>query len=207
VNVPPPRSELTPPPAGEVDALVDRAQEGDTAAFRQLFRANVERVHRLVYRLVGPSADVEDLVQAVFVEGFRSLPAFRGEALFSTWLGRIAVRVTMRAIRRRPPRMLPLEAAGDLPRGDPGPEQLVHDREGLARMDRLLAGLKPKRRTAFVLHVLEGHSMEEISAMVGASIAAVKVRVHDARRDLERGARRDPWFGDWLRRGRGEQRA
>jgi RNA polymerase sigma factor (sigma-70 family) len=195
----PPRSDATPPArpgAGDVDVLVDRARAGDPAAFRSLFAAHVERVHRLVYRLVGPAGDVDDLVQSVFVEGFRSLPAFRGEALFSTWLGRIAVRLTMRSFRRRRPRMLSLDAAGDVPRSDPGPDQLAEDREGLARLDGLLARIKPKRRTAFVLHVLEGHSMEEIAAMVGASVAAVKVRVHDARRDLERGAGRDPWFAE-----------
>ena len=186
--------------------MVALARAGDPAAFRQLFRANVARIHRLVYRLVGPAHDVEDLVQTVFVEGFRSLPAFRGESLFSTWLGRIAVRVTMHSVRRRRAPTLPLDAAGELPSGAPPPDQTVHERDGLARMDRMLAALKPKRRTAFVLHVLEGHSMEEISAMVGASVAAVKVRVHDARRDLERGARRDPWFSEWLGGGRGEQR-
>ena len=203
----PSRSDPAVPPPGDVESVVDRARHGDAAAFRQLFGANVERVHRLVFRLVGPSADVEDLVQTVFIEGFRSLPAFRGEALFSTWLGRIAVRVTMRAVRRRLPRALPLDAAADVPRHEPGPEQIADDREGLARLDRLLATLKPKRRTAFVLHVLEGHSMEEIAAMVGASVPAVKVRVHDARRDLERGARRDSWFADWLPKGQKEGRS
>jgi RNA polymerase sigma-70 factor (ECF subfamily) len=186
------------PPAPEVTALVDGARRGEPAAFRELFRLHHARVHRVVYRLVGPSADLDDLVQTVFVEGFRSLPAFRGDALFSTWLGRIAVRVTMRAVKRPRLATTPLEASADAEHGGAGPEQTAADREGLRRLDEMLAALRPKRRAAFVLHVLEGYSMEEISVMVGASVAAVKVRLHDARREIERRAARDPWFAEWL---------
>ena len=60
-------------------------------------------MHRVVRRMVGARPDVEDLVQTTFVEAFRSLPDFRGDALFSTWLTRIAVRATLRAARRRDP--------------------------------------------------------------------------------------------------------
>jgi len=186
------------PPTQVVAALVEGARRGEAAAFRELFRLHHGRVYRLVHRLAGRSLDLDDLVQTVFVEGFRALPAFRGDALFSTWLGRIAVRVTMRAVRRPRLTTTPLELAGDPEHGGAGPERTAADREGLARLDGMLAALRPKPRTAFVLHVLEGYSMEEIAVMVGASVAAVKVRVHDARREIERRALRDPWFAEWL---------
>jgi RNA polymerase sigma-70 factor (ECF subfamily) len=186
------------PPPHEVLALVEGARRGEATAFRELFRLHHERVHRVVYRLAGRSADVDDLVQTVFVEGFRSLPGFRGDALFSTWLGRIAVRVTMHAVKR--PRLVtsPLEDVAEPADWAGGPEQSASDREGLRRLDHLLSALRPKRRVAFVLHVLEGYSLEEIAVMVGASVAAVKVRLHDARHELERRARKDPWFKEWL---------
>ena len=91
------------PPAPQVAALVDRARHRDPAAFRDLFHAHVGSVQRVVRRMIGPRPEVEDLVQTAFVEAFRSLPDFRGDALFSTWLTRIAMRVTMRAARRRHP--------------------------------------------------------------------------------------------------------
>ena len=68
----------------------------------------------------------------------------------------------------------------------PGPEQVAAARETLALVEALLAELRPKRRAAFVLHVLEGDSMEEVAAILSASTSAVKVRVHDARRHIER---------------------
>jgi RNA polymerase sigma-70 factor (ECF subfamily) len=192
------RPEAEAAGAVDVGALVERARRGDRDAFRALFRLHVGRVHRLVYRLVGPSADVEDIVQTVFVEGFRSLPAFRGESLFSTWLGRIAARVSMRARKRPRLQLVPLAGAEDQPHGTPGPERSAEAREGLARLDRLLDQLSPKRRAAFVLHALEGYSMEEVAAMLGAGVSAVKVRVHDARKELERQARRDPYFASFF---------
>jgi RNA polymerase sigma factor (sigma-70 family) len=104
----------------------------------------------------------------------------------------------MHAVRKPRLRTTPLELAGDAEHGGAGPEQTAADREGLARLDGMLASLRPKPRVAFVLHVLEGYSMEEIAAMVSASVAAVKVRVHDARREIERRARKDAWFAEWL---------
>lgn len=175
-------------------AIIARARAGEPDAYQALFRLHVARVHRLVHRLAGPSADLDDLVQTVFVEGFRSLPAFRGEALFSTWLGRIAVRVTGRHRRRPALRLVPLDQAGPVRRDTPGPELGVDARRRLAHLDAMLAALSTKRRTAFVLHVLEGHPVEEVAAMLGTSVSAVKVRVHDARREIERRARRDPLF-------------
>jgi RNA polymerase sigma-70 factor, ECF subfamily len=173
-------------------ALIARARAGEPAAYQSLFRLHVTRMHRLVHRLAGPSADLEDLVQTVFVEGFRSLPAFRGEALFSTWLGRIAVRVVSKHRRRPALRLVPLEDAGPVRRDTPGPELSLDARRRVAQLDGLLARLSLKRRSAFVLHVLEGHPIEEVAAMLGASVSAVKVRIHDARREIERQARRDP---------------
>jgi RNA polymerase sigma-70 factor, ECF subfamily len=188
-------------PLGEVGALVEGARGGDPAAFRQLFRLHVAKIHRIVYRLVGPSADLDDLVQTVFVEGFRSLPTFRGESLFSTWLGRIAVRVTMRAVKRPALWLVPLEAVDEQAAAEaPTPHDHASQQQGLDRLDQLLSALKPKKRAAFVLHVLEGYSIEETAAIVGASVAAVKVRIHDARRELERRARRDPWFAEIIAR-------
>ena len=196
-------SSASPVAPGEVAALVDRARNNDGAAFRGLFQAHVAGVHRIVYRLVGPVPDLDDLVQTVFVEAFRSLPAFRGEALFSTWLARIAVRVTMHHVRRRPPHALSLDESAESRFDAAGPERTVAAREGLAILDGVLAELRPKRRAAFVLHVLEGYSMEEVGAILNASTAAIKVRVHDARRFIEKRCRRDPCLVELLAAGRG----
>jgi RNA polymerase sigma-70 factor (ECF subfamily) len=180
-----------------IQGYVQRAQSGDPEGHKQLFRLSVRRLHRLVYRLAGPGADVDDLVQAIFVEAFRALPGFRGEAAFFTWLSRIAVRTTLRQRRRAGPRTLPFdEGSEDL--GASSPERLSDARRALARFDAILATLSEKRRVAFVLHVLEGHSLAEVAALLDASVAAVKVRIHDARIAIERQARCDPYLAHYL---------
>lgn len=190
-------------PAPEVTALVDRARRRDPEAFRDLFQAHVGAVHRVVRRMVGGRPDVDDLVQTAFVEAFRSLPDFRGDALFSTWLTRITVRVTLRAARRRHP-TASLDDVAEPVSAAPGPERVTAARETLALVESLLAELRPKRRAAFVLHVLEGYSMEEVAAILSASTSAIKVRVHDARRHIEKRLRQNPGMAETLSHGRGD---
>jgi RNA polymerase sigma-70 factor (ECF subfamily) len=180
------------PVAPEVAALLERARRSDAAACRELFQRHVAGVHRVVRRIAGATGDVDDLVQTTFVEAFRSLPLFRGDALFSTWLTRIAVRVSLRAGRRRMPRALSLDEVMEPVADLPGPERVTAAREALAVVETLLAELRPKRRAAFALHVLEGYSMEEAAAILNASVAAVKVRIHDARRHIEKRLKRTP---------------
>ena len=190
------------PPAPEVAALVDRARRRDPQAFRDLFQTHVGTVHRVVRRMVGARPDVDDLVQTAFFEAFRSLPDFRGDALFSTWLTRITVRVTLRAARRRHT-AASLDDVAEPASTTPGPERVTAARETLALVESLLAELRPKRRAAFVLHVLEGYSMEEVAAIMSASTSAIKVRVHDARRYIEKRLRQNPGMAETLTGGGG----
>jgi RNA polymerase sigma-70 factor, ECF subfamily len=176
---------------------VRRAQTGDPEAYRTLFRLYIRRVHGLVRRMVGPQGDVDDLVQIIFTQAFRSLPSFRGDSSFYTWLGRIAIRTSMRHGRQARPATVPLDQIPDQGTGI-SPERSSEARQALARFDAILAGLSEKRRAAFVLHVLQGHSLEEVAAMLDVRVGAVKVRIHDARVEIERQARRDPCLVHYL---------
>lgn len=187
--------------APEVVALLERARRRDHAAFGELFRAHVRGVHRVIRRIAGARTEVEDLVQTTFVEAFRSLPDFRGDALFSTWLARIAVRVSLRAARGRVRAQVSLEDAVEPAAEGPDPERIAAARQTLATVEVLLAELRPKRRAAFVLHVLEGYSMDEVAAMLNASTGAVKVRVYEARRQIERRLASPRGGGRWLAAG------
>jgi RNA polymerase sigma-70 factor (ECF subfamily) len=181
----------------DVADYVRRAQAGDPEGHKQLFRLHVRRLHGLVRRLAGPGSDVEDLVQTIFVQAFRALPGFRAEAAFYTWLCRIAVRTTLRHARQARPRDLAMNEAAEVA-PSASPEGASDARRALARFDAILAALSDKRRTAFVLHVLQGHSLEEVAELVDARVGAVKVRIHDARVEIERQARRDPYLAHYL---------
>lgn len=174
---------------GRVDddeELVRRCREGDRAAFIQLFRRHRDDVVRLVHRMLGPSADLEDMVQEVFLQVHRSVAAFKGTARFSTWLYRVTVNVVLmhrRSARSRPKFALEAEAP-PMVDGKPLPDELVARDARVKAFYHLLDRLSEKKRTVFVLHEIEGLAPSEIAALVGAPVLTVRTRLFYARREV-----------------------
>jgi RNA polymerase sigma-70 factor (ECF subfamily) len=184
-SVPPVRADASSRAPDEDLPLVRRAASGDRQAFDELYRLRVDAVHRQLSRLVGPDPEREDLVQLVFLEAFRGLPTFRGDATFSTWLYRIVVNAAYEHLRRRRRRARPITPE-DLDLAGPARsrEEWAGERQQLARLLGLLDRIKPKKRIAFVLRVVEGLSLDEIARLVGARPPAVAQRVRHAQREL-----------------------
>ncbi len=180
--------------AADVDVLVARAQRGDRWAFTELFRRHRTDVSRLVYRMMGPSADMEDIVQEVFLQVHRSIGEFRGQAKFSTWLHRVTVNVVLMA--RRAARSRPV-LTGETPTEYEPDAGLAPDEDAMRRrridaFRRLLDRLPEKKRTVFELHELEGKSPAEISEIVDAPVLTVRTRLFYARRELAAMIREEP---------------
>lgn len=171
-----------------LDPVVRRAQEGEAAAFRELFALHKDRVASIVFRFLGQSADVDDVVQEVFLHVHRSLPRFRGDSRFTTWLYRLTANVTKMHLRRRAsrPRVVDVEVP-DLPRhAEPpeGPDEALARQLRVRALYRLLERLSEKKRMVLVLHDLEGLPASEIAEVVEAPIMTVRTRLFYARRDL-----------------------
>jgi RNA polymerase sigma-70 factor, ECF subfamily len=154
-----------------------------------VFRNYVDDVHRIVARLLGPSAgraDVEDVVQLVFIAIQRALPRFRGDSKLSTWVYGVSARVVMTQLRgwRRHRRLL--AALGDhLQAADTyTPEQSASERQELARVWRCLLRIKPKKRVVYIMHELEDLSGNEIAEALEIPVATVWTRLHHARKEL-----------------------
>jgi RNA polymerase sigma-70 factor (ECF subfamily) len=178
--------------------LVDRCLGGEASAARELFRAHQGRVHATLVRVLGGSADKDDLVQETFIQVFRSLHTFRGDARLSTWIDRIAVRVALRhlaAARRRPEA---LELDPDEVPGAIDPAAHVEARAGVRRLYAALAALGPASRVAFALFAIDGRSLRETASAMGAALSATKLRVWRARRALFRRAAADPVLAELL---------
>jgi len=153
----------------------------------QLFRRHRDDVVRLVHRMLGPSADLEDMVQEVFLQVHRSVAAFRGSARFSTWLYRVTVNVVLmyrRTARSRPKFALETEAP-TLVDGTPLPDELVVRDARVRAFYHLLERLSEKKRTVFVLHEIEGLAPSEIAQLVGAPVLTVRTRLFYARREVQ----------------------
>jgi RNA polymerase sigma-70 factor (ECF subfamily) len=180
-----------------IDPLIRRAQEGDEAAFREIFLRHRAEVARVVQRVMGPSPDGDDVVQDVFVHVFRSLRSFRGESKFTTWLFRLTVNVTRMHLRRG--RARPRIADVDVPEtaGDDDAPQVLPDRayesdQRLRALYRLLDALGEKKRTVLVLHDLEGMPSKEIAELVGAPVLTVRTRLFYARKELYAAIAKEP---------------
>lgn len=171
-----------------VDPLIQRAQEGDAAAFREIFALHKDRVASIVFRFLGHSSEVDDVVQDVFLHVHRSLPRFRGEARFTTWLYRLTANITKMHLRKRAsrPRVVDVEVP-ELPRhAEPpeAPDDALARQLRIRALYRLLERLSEKKRMVLVLHDLEGMPAAEIAEVVEAPIMTVRTRLFYARRDL-----------------------
>jgi RNA polymerase sigma factor (sigma-70 family) len=157
--------------------LVRAARLGDGTAFRSLYRAHVGRVHALSLRLMTHGAEAEELTQDVFVAAWRQLDGYRGDARFSTWLHGITVRLSRQRIRgmlRRRAReeKYMLEYTGALSAAMAEPD---------LELERALALLPRRMRTALVLHAMEGYTQADTAALMGIAEGSVKAHVHRAR--------------------------
>lgn len=178
--------------------LVDRCLDGEQAAARELFRRQSGRIQATLYRILGSNRDMDDLLQETFIQVFRSLATFRGEARLSTWVDRIAVRVAYRYISQKKPHTFTTELSDDFDGGAVLPNRHVLAREGVRRFYAALGELPAPSRIAFTLHELDGRSVAEVADAVNASVTATKLRIWRARRALFRKAARDPILAEFL---------
>jgi RNA polymerase sigma-70 factor, ECF subfamily len=158
--------------------LVDAARAGDVEAFEVLVRRHEGGVYRVALRLLGSDADAQDATQETFVRAWRGVGRFRGESAVSTWLYRIVTNRCLNMIAAwRPAATLDLEL---LSVGS-DPAEIAEQRERFVAVERQVALLVPEQRAALVLRDFEGLSYEEVAAVLGVSVAAVKGRIHRAR--------------------------
>lgn len=183
-------------PADDAE-FVRRCVSGERAALRELFERERVRLHALLFRIVGPSPHLDDLLQEAFLEVFRSLASFRGESSLRTWIDRCAVRVAY-AFFARKARVPILESLSDAPNYDADAEQHALLREATRRLYTQLERLEPRQRLAFTLFAIEDRSIREVADIMSSTEVAARVRVWRARQMLEARARKDPLLAEFL---------
>ncbi|WP_353190971.1 RNA polymerase sigma factor RpoE [Pandoraea pnomenusa] len=176
----------------EIDqALVERVQKGDKAAFELLVAKYHRKIIRLVSRLVRDAAEVEDVTQEAFIKAYRALPQFRGESAFYTWLYRIAVNTAKNHLAtqgRRAPTSTEANAEeaetfaeADQLRDINTPESMLMSKQIAQTVNLAMEALPEELRTAITLREIEGLSYEEIAEAMGCPIGTVRSRIFRAR--------------------------
>ena len=169
---------------------IRRSQSGDATAFEHLYRIHCKRVYNLCLRILKNPTEAEDLTQQAFLQVFRKIDTFRGDAVFSTWLHRVTSNVVFMHLRRKKRMELPTIA----PEADAGPADASGELGGidasmLGAVERLnlmraIRQLPAGYKRLFLMHDVMGYRHDEIAKLVGCSVGCSKSQVHRARRRL-----------------------
>jgi len=165
------------------------AKQGNAQAFEALYHMHKRRVYALCLRMTANLAGADDLTQEVFLQVFRKIGTFRGEAAFATWLHRTTVNFVLMYFRKKTLATVPHGSAFEGEERAPIRESGEEDARlagSINRLDltRAIAGLPRGCRTIFVLHDVEGYEHHEIAAMLGCSLGNSKSQLHKARMRL-----------------------
>ncbi|MBA3736223.1 MAG: sigma-70 family RNA polymerase sigma factor [Actinobacteria bacterium] len=159
--------------------LLERAKDGDLEAFAEFVRTFERRIRTVLYRLLDDGRDVDEAVQDTFVQAWRNLERFRGDAAPYTWLYRIAVN---EALMRRRRKKLPTSELQETMVA--GGEDAFAAADTRAFLIERLRQLPVEQRSAVVLRDVEGLSNEEVAQALEISLAAAKSRIHRGRTQL-----------------------
>jgi RNA polymerase sigma-70 factor (ECF subfamily) len=177
--------------AEEEARLLARAREGDIDAFTDFIRLFERRVRALLGRLLDDERDVDEAAQDTFVQAWRHLDRYRGEAAPFTWLYRIAVNEALQRTRKKRLDTRPLDAVPglelEIEAGAGGPlsaDLEAESREVLSFVAGRIRALPFDYRAPLVLRDVEGWTNEEVADALGVSVPAAKSRIHRARMQL-----------------------
>lgn len=167
--------------------LIQLCRQGDRDAQRELFERTAQDVQRILFRLTGPVADLDDLVQDCYLALWQALPKYRGEAAFSSFLFGVCLRVAKKRARGWARWLRLRERAAREPAPPPAePQQPVEQAERAAAVERALDRLSFKQRTVLVLYEMEDLSGKEIAERLGIPEKTVWTRLHAARKAFRR---------------------
>jgi RNA polymerase sigma-70 factor (ECF subfamily) len=169
--------------ADEPADLVARCQAGDVEAFGTLYRNHAPRIYALASRMAGSPDEGEDLLQEIFLQAFRKLGSFKGEAAIGTWLYRLALNHCLDFVRSKQAKMGKVTDTLD---AETSIEPAARRDTPIARIDleRAIERLPVGCREAFVLHDIEGFDHKEVGDVLGIAEGTSKSQVFKARMKL-----------------------
>lgn len=169
------------------EALVRRAQRGESAAFRALFERHVLAVRRFLRDLMRDTDAADDATQETFTRAHVQLPRLGDHDRFKPWVFGIARNVAFEAKRVRQHQPLDAGDEDDVPAAvlpAPDPERTLLDRELEGHLTEALGALSEHRRAALLLRLDHGLSYDDIAAAMGWTLPMVKNEIHRARLSL-----------------------
>ena len=171
--------------------LIQEVRNGKRSAFTQLMRRYQERIYWTARRITGTHADADDVAQEAFIKAYLGLGDYRGDSSFYTWLYRIAVNLSLNAVRKRQ-LMNYLHESELISRFLPAAEDPAVELEGsetASRLEKAVAALPEKQRAVFVLRFHDGMSYEEIAQVLKTSVGGLKANYFHALKKIQEAMR------------------
>ena len=189
------------PRAGSLDAadedLARRVSQGDSAAFAALMRRHNRTMFRTARAILRDDAEAEDALQEAYLQAYRTIGGFRGEAKFSTWMARVVANEALARLRKlaRRAAIVPLQGGVEIDAVNPttensmdkGPESAARRAELRTLLEKRIDALPGAYRPVFMLRAVEEYSVEETAAILQIPEATVRSRFHRARSLLREG--------------------
>jgi RNA polymerase sigma-70 factor (ECF subfamily) len=161
--------------------LVGRALRGDDGAFRVLVERYESAVASTVIGMLGPGDEADDVGQETFIRFYRSMKKYRGDASLKTYLTRIAINLSLNALKRRRGLMERFVSRDQATAPPPEPALngvgAVESRETKEAVQHAIQQLNPKHRTVVVLRMIDGYSTKETAEILGIPAGTVLSRL------------------------------
>ncbi len=179
----------------EEQVLVQRMQQGDMLAFRELVERYKKNIYYLSYDLTGNHHDAEDLSQEVFIKAFRSMSNFRGDAKLSSWLYRITVNTAISQKRKKSVSNMQLQENFEetVNKSEQNNKEFSRNPEkwaeaGLIRdhLESAIQKLTPRERSIFVLRHYNDLPQKEIAEILKINLGTVKSMLFRAIKKLQK---------------------
>lgn len=171
--------------------LLNRARDGDQAAFGELVRLYEKKVYALTLRMCKNPEDAAEAAQEAFLAAWQGLKFFRGESSFSTWLYRLASNASVDLLRREQrhkaaagPSLNDEDTFIDIVDDAPSPQLSAERRELKEQVEAGLRELTPEHRAVLILREMHQLSYDEIAAALDLDTGTVKSRISRARKQL-----------------------
>ncbi len=165
------------------DELIARCRSGDRSAHYQLYKLYSKSMYNVGYRITRSEEDAEDVLQEAFINAFRNLDSYRGDATFGAWLKRIVVNKAINALNKRKYETIPDDEQWDVAEEDVSPE--YRDDLTVERVKESIGKLPDGYRTVLSLYLLEGYDHQEIGEIMGISESTSKSQLNRAKNKLK----------------------
>ena len=174
--------------------FIEKLKQGDREAFTTLVDEYSPKLYRLALRMLNDPYEAEDVLQETFINAYKGMAKFKGQAAISTWLYRIATNEALMRLRKKQPEYVAIDEPIEMPDGKLItrdvkdwcclPEAEFMTGEAQEKLDQAVAELSPALRSTFILRDLQGLSTRESAEILEVSEAAIKTRLLRARLQL-----------------------